>query len=250
MSSTRRILADLDAYSRGYLRNRAAFIDAISSPMIVILMLGVILTMPSFAGRSSVSMTTFAPGLLSLVPLIAPMQSMTATASSYKKEKLFKELSITPITKTEWLISKVVWFIILTLLGFVPSVVVLVVAFGANVPLTPLIIPFLALASMFFTSLGMLVGTVAKSPETATMVSYIVLFPMMFFSGAFFPVALMSTSLQDIAHLLPQFYVVDGLNAVMLNSDYGRAIADLAIVAVLTPIVSVLAARLCKWRED
>jgi len=77
-----------------------------------------------------------------------------------------------------------------------------------------------------------------------------VTFPMMFLSGTFFPISLMPLYLQDIAHILPLFYVVEGLNNVMVYGNYTGAIIDLAVIAIITTIVFVLAARLFKWRED
>jgi ABC-2 type transport system permease protein len=178
------------------------------------------------------------------------VQSLTATSSNYKKTKLFKQLSLTPITKAEWLCSKALWFTIITFYAFVAELATLVFAFGAHVSLTPWIIPFLVLGIVFFTSLSMLIGTRAKSPETANTVSYLVLTLMLLFSGVFFPVTLMPTFLQDFARFMPQFYVIDGLNSVMILSDYTRATIDTAILAVLTIIMFALAAKLSKWRED
>jgi ABC-2 type transport system permease protein len=73
---------------------------------------------------------------------------------------------------------------------------------------------------------------------------------MLCLSGVFFPVAFMPNYLQGIAHVLPQFYIVDGLNAVMINGDYAQASIDVTVAGVLAIIVFVSAARLCKWRED
>jgi ABC-2 type transport system permease protein len=81
-------------------------------------------------------------------------------------------------------------------------------------------------------------------------VGNIITFPMMFLSGTFFPITLMPQYLQSFAHVLPLFYVIDGLNSVMIYSNYVQATIDLVVVAVITVIVFVAAARLFKWRED
>jgi len=72
----------------------------------------------------------------------------------------------------------------------------------------------------------------------------------MFLAGTFFPISVMPTYLQTIAHVLPLFYIVEGLNNVMVYGNYMGAIIDLAVVAVITAIIFVLAVRLFKWRED
>jgi ABC-2 type transport system permease protein len=72
----------------------------------------------------------------------------------------------------------------------------------------------------------------------------------MFLSGTFFPISLMPTYLQYFAHFLPLFYIIDGLNGVMIYSNYAQAAIDLAVVTVITIIFFVAAVRLFKWRED
>jgi ABC-type multidrug transport system permease subunit len=58
------------------------------------------------------------PGLIGFSILTSPMFSLVNISSEYKKTKLFKQLSLTPLTKMEWLISKMIWYIVLTIAGF------------------------------------------------------------------------------------------------------------------------------------
>jgi ABC-2 type transport system permease protein len=190
------------------------------------------------------------PGLIGFSILTSPMFSLVNISSEYKKTKLFKQLSLTPLTKMEWLTSKVLWYIVLTIAGFLLMVGVGVFAFGAHVTLTVGLIPFLVLGPMLFSALGMLVGTVTKNPETAGVIGNIVTFPMMFLAGTFFPISIMPTYLQTIAHVLPLFYIVEGLNNVMVYGNLTGTLIDLAVVGVLTAIIFGLAVRLFKWRED
>ena len=190
------------------------------------------------------------PGLIGFSILVSPMFSLVNISSEYKKTKLFKQLSLTPLTKMEWLASKVLWYIVLTVLSFLLMVTVGVALFGAHVTLTVWLIPFLVLGPTLFASLGMLVGTVTKNPETAGVIGNIVTFPMMFLAGTFFPISIMPQYLQSIAHVLPLYYIVEGLNNVMVYANYTGAVIDLAVVAVITVIIFAAAVRLFKWRED
>jgi ABC-2 type transport system permease protein len=190
------------------------------------------------------------PGLIGFSILVSPMFSMVNISSEYKRTKLFKQLSLTPLTKIEWLASKVLFYILLSVASFILMVVVGVLAWGAHVVLSVWLIPFLILGPMLFASLGMLVGTVSKNPETAGVVGNLVTFPMMFLSGTFFPISLMPTYLQSFAHILPLFYIIDGLNGVMIYSNYAQAAIDLVVVTVITMVFFLAAVRLFKWRED
>lgn len=190
------------------------------------------------------------PGLIGFSVLTSPMFALVNISSEYKRDKVFKLLSLTPLTKTEWLLSKIVWYILLTALSFVLMSVTGIVAFGAHISFTWGILPFLLLGPFMFVSIGMLVGTVSNSPESAAVVGNLITFPMMFLSGTFFPVASMPVYLQNVAHVLPLYYVIDGLNNVMIYGNYGPAYVDLGILAVTSAVIFALAVRLFKWRED
>jgi ABC-2 type transport system permease protein len=190
------------------------------------------------------------PGLIGFSILVNPMFSLVNISSEYKRMKLFKQLSLTPLTKIEWLASKVLFYILLSAASFLLMVGVGVTIFGAHIVLSLWLIPFLILGPMLFASLGMLVGTISKNTETASVVGNIITFPMMFLAGTFFPISLMPTYLQYFSHFLPLFYIIDGLNGVMIYSNYAQAAIDLVVVAVITIVFFVAAARLFKWRED
>jgi ABC-2 type transport system permease protein len=190
------------------------------------------------------------PGLIGFSILTSPMFSLVNISSEYKKNKLFKQLSLTPLTKMEWLTSKVLFYILLSIAGFILMVAVGIFAFGAHVTLSLWLLPFLILGPMLFAALGMLVGTVTKNPETAGVVGNIVTFPMMFLAGTFFPISSMPPYLQAFAHVLPLFYVTEGLNNVMVYNNIPAAMVDIAVLAAITVVFFVLAVKLFKWRED
>jgi ABC-2 type transport system permease protein len=190
------------------------------------------------------------PGLIGLSIILIPMEALIAVSSEYKKTKLFKQLSVTPITKMEWLASKALWHIFLNVFSFLEMVAVGIFVFGANILLTVWLIPFLILGPILFASLGMLAGTLTKDPEAANAVLYIIIVPMMLLSGVFYPLASMPTYLQYAAHALPLTYVIEGLSAVMIYSNYIQATIDIVVLTIITVIVFVAAAKLFNWRED
>jgi ABC-2 type transport system permease protein len=190
------------------------------------------------------------PGMIGFAILVSPMFALTNISAQYKRDKIFKQLSLTPLTKTDWLLAKIGFYIIMTLISFVLMTAVGIFAFGAQITFTPWIIPFLLIGPFLFVSLGMLVGTVSTSVESAAVVGNLITFPMMFLSGTFFPVSTMPAYLQNIAHVLPLFYVIDGLNNVMIYGNIGAALDDVAILVVISAVIFVLAVRFFKWRED
>ncbi|MCL4355792.1 MAG: ABC transporter permease [Nitrososphaerota archaeon] len=190
------------------------------------------------------------PGLVGFAALTSPMFAMVNISSTYRRDKVFKLLSLTPLTKTEWLLSKIIWYVGTTAVSFMLMAAVGVYAFGAHIALNWGIGIFLVLGPFFFVSLGMLVGSVSNTPEAASVVGNLVTFPMMFLSGTFFPVSSMPKYLQGIAHVLPLYYMIDGLNEVMIYGNFGAAYFDMAVLLGISVVVFALAVRFFRWRED
>jgi ABC-2 type transport system permease protein len=191
------------------------------------------------------------PGLIGFTILTSPMFAIVEISSSYRKENIFRQLSLTPLTKGEWLTAKIVWYVIITFLTAFVMLAVGALAFGAHVTFTLEVVPFLVLGPLFFVALGMLSASVAKTPESASVVGNIITFPMMFLSGTFFPVTDFSAPLQLVAHVLPLYYVIDGMNQAMLFHNYGAPfLTDLAVIVVLCIVVAGLAVALFKWRDE
>lgn len=208
------------------------------------------MTETTVIGKSYKYVDFLVPGLIGYSLLVGPMFSLVNISSLYKKTKLFRQFSLTPLTKSEWLVSKILWYTLLAVISFVLMVAAGWYFFGVHLVLSPWLIPFMILGPMFFASLGMLVGIVAKSVETASVVANVITFPMMFLSGTFFPISIMPSWLQSLAHIFPLYYIVDGLNAVMIYNDVAQAEFDLIIVAILSVGMLLAASKLFKWRED
>jgi ABC-2 type transport system permease protein len=190
------------------------------------------------------------PGMIGFAILVSPMFALVNISAQYKRDKIFKQLSLTPLTKTDWLLAKIGFYMIMTCVSFLLMSAFGIFAFGAQITFTPWIIPFLLLGPFLFVSLGMLVGTVSTSVESAAVVGNLITFPMMFLSGTFFPVSTMPAYLQNVAHVLPLYYVIAGLNNVMIYGNISAAVEDIAVLVVLSAVIFVLAVRFFKWRED
>ena len=190
------------------------------------------------------------PGLIGFSILTSPMFSMVEISADYRKNGIFRQLSLTPLTKAEWLSAKIIWYIILTMISAVIMISFGTEVFHAHTPLTFGILPFLILGPLFFVSLGMLAGSVARTPESAAVIGNLITFPMMFLAGTFFPVSSFSPPLQTFAHVLPLYYVIDGMNQVILFSNTSRAFTDGVVILLGSAVVFVLAILTFKWRDE
>jgi ABC-2 type transport system permease protein len=190
------------------------------------------------------------PGLIGFAILVNPMFSMVTVSSEYKKEKLFKALSLTPLTKGEWLLSKILWH---WAMAFISTAILFgtgIALFGAHLTVGWLLLPLILVGTLLFVSLGMLVGSVTKKAETAGFIGNLVTFPMMILGGGFFPVAIQPAWLQPYARIWPLFYIIDGIQAVSVFSNTGQALVDLGIVTVMAVGTFLAAVAAFRWRGE
>ena len=190
------------------------------------------------------------PGLIGFSVLVSPMFSMVNISSTWKRDKLFRQLSLTPLTRGEWLMATLLWYVVLALTSAVLLVLVGRAVFGAHVTLTLLSLPFLVVGPILFVSIGLLAGTVSNTPESAGVIGNIITFPMMFLSGTFFPTTLFPPWLLTVAKVLPLYYVVAGLNDAMVYGNTAGGYVNLVVVVVLAVAFALAAVRFFSWRED
>jgi ABC-2 type transport system permease protein len=96
--------------------------------------------------------------------------------------------------------------------------------------------------------IGLAVGGWAKNERQAAPLANIIVFPMMFLSGTFFPRFLMPHWLQDVTTYLPLSPVIDGAR---LIATEGKHLVDigsqLGIMAIWLVVVYLIAFRVFRW---
>lgn len=233
--------------------NAVAAVQAVANAFNLAAANGTVIVQPSAQNVGSSYFTYIdylVPGLIGFSILTSPMFSMVDITSTYRKDGIFRQLSLTPLTRSEWLASRVIWYIILTFLAAAIMLGCGVLLFGAHVVLSVYLIPFLLVGPLLFVSLGMLAGSIARTPESAAVIGNVITFPMMFLAGTFFPVSEFSPGLQTVAKALPLYYVIDGMNQVLLFQNIGRAMGDLLVVLGIAAVFFAAAVYLFKWKGE
>jgi len=73
---------------------------------------------------------------------------------------------------------------------------------------------------------------------------------MMFLAGTFFQISIMPLWLQAFAHVLPLYYVIDGLNSVTIYANYSSALLDIIVSMVVAAVIFVLSMIKFSWKEE
>ena len=97
-------------------------------------------------------------------------------------------------------------------------------------------------------SVGLLAGAVTKTTEGAVNMANFLVLPMALLRGSFFPLDAAPGWLQTVSHLLPLFWLNEGMLDVMVRGEpWTAALLPMAILAGFAVVVTALAAKLFRW---
>jgi ABC-2 type transport system permease protein len=111
-------------------------------------------------------------------------------------------------------------------------------------------IPLVMAGTLAFLSIGLLAGAFAKTAEAASAIANLIVLPMAFLSGAFFPLQAAPAWLQTISQALPLRHLVDAMLDVMVRGQGpASALPALAILTGFAIVVGGVAAALFRWDD-
>jgi ABC-2 type transport system permease protein len=192
----------------------------------------------------------FIPGMIGFTIMQQSIYGSIERNTKYRKDGILRKLVTTPITRSEWILSKMLFMLFLAFLSTSVAIGVGILAFGIKVNINILTVVIIIASSFLFSGLGMIIGRFVKEEETADMAAGAISFPMMFLAGTFFAVEAMPPVIQTIAHLLPLYYVNEGLRNAMIYMNQEVALTNAAITLVFAAIFFIAGVFLTKWKED
>jgi ABC-2 type transport system permease protein len=112
----------------------------------------------------------------------------------------------------------------------------------------PEIALFTVLSIFMILGLGLAIGGWAKNERQAAPLANIIVFPMLFLSGTFFPRYLMPHWLQTVTTYLPLTPVIDGLRQLTTEGKSLLQIGpQLGLIAIWFVVIYAVAFRVFKW---
>ncbi len=184
-----------------------------------------------------------APGIMAMTVMMSVMTGLPVAISQEKEVGTLDGMMVAPINRLSIILGKTLGQ---TARGLIQGVIILALAvglFGVTIHGSILLVFGLLLLGVFsFVGIGIVVTSVAKDQETATMLMMTLMFPMMFLSGVFFPIQQMPWYMQDISKVLPLTYASQALRKVMvLGADIPAISTELTILIVFGIVMTAIA---------
>lgn len=192
------------------------------------------------------------PGILSLMIMSNNLNGVAATIASWRERGILRRMQGTPLSSASFIAGQMTARV---LLNGLQALVVLLVAylfFDVHVYGSwALLIAFVFLGTLTFMSIGFIIASLSKTPESASPIAGLISFPMIFVGGIFFPIRDLPDILQPVVKAIPIGYLTESLRSVM---NEGATIVELWIPALVllgwTLVSFIVAAWSFRWDVD
>ena len=196
---------------------RAAFFTFVF-PLLLLLLLDSLNTGQTVTGPSGekVAFAAYFTPSIAIFGLITSCYTAIIFGLSTARDRgILKRVQGTPLPAPVYLAAWAISAIASGIVGVGLLICVGVVFFDVHIQasLLPAAIVSLLLGGTALSSLGLAVSTFVAKAESAPMVANITMFPVVFLSGVFFPIAEAPDWVQHIANVLPVAHLVDSFTA-------------------------------------
>lgn len=166
-----------------------------------------------------------------------------------KKQGILRRFHTTTLRVWQYFTSTMISQAVIGLLSVAVQFAVAISIFHLNVVgnYAELIL-FITLSIVMILGIGLAIGGWAKNERQAAPLSNLVVFPMMFLSGTFFPRFLMPEWLQNVSGFLPLTPVIDGIRLIATEGKHLTQIgSQLGLIAIWLVVIYVIAFRVFRW---
>ena len=192
----------------------------------------------------------FLPGMIGFTIMTSCIYGSIERNTKFRKDGILRKLLTMPITRSEWILSKMLFMLFLSFVSTAVILIVGILVWGISVKINIFFFILIIATSFLFSGIGMIIGRFVKEQETADMAGGAITFPMMFLAGTFFPLEQMPTFMQSIAQVLPLYYVNEGMRNAMIYGDAEKTLYFTGFVLVFAAIFFIVGVLLTKWKED
>jgi len=166
-----------------------------------------------------------------------------------KKQGILRRLHTTPLKVSEYFMSTVLTQVLLGMISIAIMFGVAIGVFHLHIVGNPVeLAAFLVLSIVTILGIGLALGGWAKNERQVAPLANIIVFPMMFLSGTFFPRFLMPEWLQNVSNFIPLAPAIDG---VRLIATEGKGLLDLGpqlgILGAWLIVIYIIAFRVFRW---
>jgi ABC-2 type transport system permease protein len=190
------------------------------------------------------------PGLLAMAIAQSAAFGVAFSLVAWRQKGMLRRLRLTPLPLVEFATGRIVFHLMVALVQTVILLTIGRYVFGVHLVGSVLaLLPLVLLGSIAFIALGMCIGGRANTEDATAALSNLIVLPMTFLGGVFFPLSAAPDPIRVVAHFLPLTYLAEGLQDVAVRGDsFTSTLPNLGVLALVALLLSALALRLFRWQ--
>ena len=228
------------------LRNKMFFFFSVVFP------LGMFFLYAGIFARSNPRAVSYFLGPVIAFNVMGSFWGLSATLVMFREQGILRRFHVTPVTATDMLASSLLANYVLTLPTV--SVEVFLARFIFHVPSLGNLLSLAVLVTVgtvSFGSLGLVVASVTNTMQETQVLNQIIWLPLIFLSGATFPLAYLPNSVQHVGLFLPATYLVTALQGALYQSfSVSQLMVQILALAVWAILTFFVAAQLFRWEPE
>ncbi len=232
-----------------FLREPVGFFFTLIFPLMMLFLFGSIYgNSPSeyFNGQGTVDISV--PAYTAMIIATTSLLGLTITVTTYRENGVLRRLRTTPINPFIVLVAQVIVLFVVTLLGMLLLIVAGKLVYNLHFEGNALnVLMGFVLSILSFFALGFILAGLMPTARTAQVVGMVILYPMLFLSGAGFPRELLPETIKKIANFLPLTYVVTLLRGLWVGDPWSKHLTDVLVLAVILVLGVLISIKSFRW---
>ena len=166
-----------------------------------------------------------------------------------KKMGILRRLSTTPLRVWQYFLATAIGQAAIGIVSFATLFIVAILVFHLEVVGNWFeLAGFLLLGMVTILGIGLAIGGWAKNERQAAPLSNIIVFPLLFLSGTFFPRFLMPDWLQNISAFLPLTPIIDGIRLIATEGKhFADILPQIGLTGAWLVVIYIIAFRVFRW---
>jgi len=166
-----------------------------------------------------------------------------------KKMGILRRLSTTPLRVWQYFVSTMIGQAIIGMVAIAIMFIVAIAVFNLQVVGSWIELAiFIIFSIMMILGIGLALGGWAKNERQVAPLANIIVFPMMFLSGTFFPRFLMPEWLQSVSALLPLTPVIDGIRLITTEgAHFIDILPQIGLIGAWMVVIYIIAFKVFRW---
>lgn len=228
------------------MRNKMFFFFSVVFP------LGIFFLYAGIFARSNPRAVSYFLGPVIAFNVMGSFWGLSAALVMFREQGILRRFHVTPVTATDMLASSLLANFVLTLPTV--SIELLLARFAFHVPTLGNVFSLavlVAVGTVSFGSLGLVVASVTNTMQETQVLNQLIWLPLIFLSGATFPLSYLPNSVQHFSLFLPATYLVTALQSALYESfPVWKLLIQISVLALWAILTFFVAAQLFRWEPE